>query len=424
MQAEAIDGCRGMKKSESPDTPPVNLRRYVAKQLGKRSVEVSDKWLAYLMDMIDEPTRDIFPTETYLDHIPLLIEEIATVLGRSDEELTLANSLIESKATELGQLRHEQKATVNQLLREYDILSKILEELIIEESKNYCGEWESRDGILLMASVSRIVRSILQSTVDSFVENYMQTIEEQTEKLVAFNTFVSHELKTPLQAASLNLELLLEGKDTSDEDVLDLIRVQGSTQQAISMLSNIENLIKDSDAPQLDSPIKQYVDLAALIRDVEMQIQEALGSRDVEMIIQPDMGKLFAETAKLKLIFTNLLTNAVKYSDPAKDSRRVEVRSAQPDDADMLEITIEDNGLGIDSEMMDEVLKMRVRAHENLDDENDVSGHGLGLYLVSEAISDLGGELELESEPGQGTVIRLLLPENKRSADYSAMPRL
>ena len=159
-----------MKKLESP----VTLRQYVAKQLGKRSIEVSDKWLAYLMDMIDEPSRDIFPTETYLDHIPLLIEEIATVLGRSDEELTLANSLIESKASELGQLRHEQKATVNQLLREYDILSKIIEELIIDESENFSGDWELREGILLMASVSRIVRSILQSTVDSFVENYMR----------------------------------------------------------------------------------------------------------------------------------------------------------------------------------------------------------------------------------------------------------
>ena len=409
-----------MKKSDTL----VSLRQHVAKQLGKRSVEVSDRWLAYLIDMVDEETRDIFPTETYLDHIPLLIEEIAVVLGRSDEELTLANSLIDSKATELGQLRHQQKATVNQLLREYDILSKILEELIIEESTSFSGEWESRDGILLMASVSRIVRSILQSTVDSFVENYMRTIEEQTEKFVAFNTFVSHELKTPLQAASLNLELLLEGKDTGDEDVLDLIRVQSSTQQAISMLSNIENLIKDPDAQQLDSPIKQDVDLSALIRDVKMQMQEALGSRDVDMIIQPDMGKLFAETAKLKLIFTNLLTNAVKYSDPAKDNRQVELYSKRIDDSSMLEITIVDNGLGIDSKMMDEVLKMRVRAHENLDDENDVSGHGLGLYLVSEAVSDLGGELELESEPGRGTVIRLLFPEVKRVADNSRMPQM
>ncbi len=391
---------------QQSDSEPA-FRQYLAEQLGKRSVEVSDRWLARLEDVVDEETRDIFPTETYLDHIPSLIEEVALVLQRSDEELALANSLIDRKATQLGQLRHQQKATVNQLLREYDILSKILEEFITEEAANYPGSWRQADGILLMASVSRVVRSILQATVDSFVENYMHTIKEQTEKLMAFNTFVSHELKTPLQGASLNMEMLLENKDPTDEHVMDLVRVQSSIQQAISMLLNIENLIKNTDTDLLDSPVQQEIDVSALIRDIELQLRETLSNREVDIQIQPDIGRLTAETAKLKLVFTNLITNAVKYSDPAKEQCRVEIKRQPSKETDSLTITIEDNGLGIDPGMMDEVFKMRVRAHETFDKQHDVSGYGLGLYLVSEAMRDLGGEINLDSEVDKGTVVTL-----------------
>ena len=387
-----------------------SLRKYVSRQLGRRGVEVADRWLARLQDVVDEKSRDIFPTEAYLDHIPQLIEEVASVMGRSDDEQALANSLIDRKAAELGRLRHNQQATVNQLLREYDLLSKILEEIIIEELNSYTGEQNLIDGILVMASVSRIVRSILQATVDSFVERYMHTIEQQTEKLMAFNTIVSHELKTPLQAASLNLELLLEGMDITHDYANELLRIKGSTQQAIDMLSNVENLIERTDIKTNDSPTRQEVDISAMLREIELQLREALDSREVEISIQPDIGKLQAETAKLNLIFTNLLTNAVKYSDPAKDTRTVDVRGAVSEDSSTLKIIIEDNGLGIDSKMVDEVLKMRVRAHESLDKENEVSGHGLGLYLVSEALDDLGGDISLESEVGKGTVVHLDLP--------------
>ena len=387
-----------------------SLKQFVAKQLAQRGTEVADRWLSQLKDVVDAESRDIFPTDTYLNHIPQLIEEVARVLGGSMDELALSNSLIRRKAMQLGHIRHQQRATVNQLLREYDLLSKILEQIVIEESDNFKGEQTHADGILLMASVSRIVRAILQATVDSFVEKYMNTIDKQTEKLLAFNAFVSHELKTPLQAASLDLELLLEDLDITDDSVTDLTRIQASTQQAISMLLNVESLIRRSDIESLASPIRQEVELSAMLRDIEKQLAEALDNREVEISIEPDLGTLYTETAKLELVFTNLLTNAVKYSDSAKRYRRVDVKRVAVDDPHMLRIDIEDNGLGIKSEMLQEVLKMRVRAHENLDTENEISGHGLGLYLVSEAMKDIGGEMSLDSEHGQGTVVHLSFP--------------
>ena len=86
----------------------------------------------------------------------------------------------------------------------------------------------------------------MQGTVDSFVERYMTTIQEQTEKIVSFNEFLSHELKSPLQAAQLNMELLMETKDVNASDARELLLIQTSIQQASSLLQNIENLIQNS----------------------------------------------------------------------------------------------------------------------------------------------------------------------------------
>jgi len=345
----------------------LKFRSFIAAELKSNSVLIADLWLNRLVDVVNESTRDIFPTEQFLDHVPMLIEEIGTVLEVPDEDLALSNSLLASKADQLGTLRHQQRATVNQLLREYDLLSKVLEHFILDKAKEYEHNIPSESSIELMASVARIVRSILQSTVDSFVEKYMTTIKDQTDKIVSFNAFVSHELKTPLQAALLNMELLMETKDLTTDDVRDLIKVQSSLQQATSLLKNIENLIQNSDTTIDDSPTVQEIDLSALVRDVCKQLVETSDSRNVQLSVDDNLGSVLSETAKVKLVFTNLLSNSVKYSDPDKAERRVWVTGSDKKSKENVYIIVGDNGLGIDEHMQKEVFKLRVRAHQTDD---------------------------------------------------------
>ena len=62
--------------------------------------------------------------------------------------------------------------------------------------------------------------------------------------------------------------------------------------------------------------------------------------------------------------------------------------------------------------MHEEVFKLRVRAHEDSDSTKDIDGHGLGLYLVREAVEKIGGKVEMTSEEGKGTSFTLTLPKN------------
>ncbi len=223
-------------------------RQHMARKLASNSGVVANRWLARLANVTEE---DILPNENCLDLIASLIEEVAVKLGRSDGTLALSGSVICRRAMEFGALRHQQQVTVHHLLNEYDILSQVLEQFIIDETGDYTGEFNHANGLMLMASASGIVRSVVQITINSFVSRYLSTIREQKERLTSFNTLVSHELKTPLQGASLNMELALEGDGLTDTTTDDLLRVQSSIQQAVLMLHNIEDVTTRTNADPL-----------------------------------------------------------------------------------------------------------------------------------------------------------------------------
>jgi signal transduction histidine kinase len=395
--------------TDKPGSANADYRFFISSELREHSIAISDEWLAALQNVVNEDSRDIFPTEQYLDHIPTMIDEIAAIVGSNEEDLGMVNSLIERKAIQLGTLRHQQKASVSQLLREYDLLAEILEQFLLQKTSEYKAGGGLADGIEIMASVARVVRSILQSTVDTFVEKYIATIQEQTEKILAFNEFLSHELKTPLQAALLNTELLIEDRDLTNEDTKALLTIATSVQQASSLLQKIEGLTLNTAMVVEDSPVVQLIDVSALVHDIQSQLEATLDTRDVKMLIEEGMGEVIADMAKLKLIFTNILTNSLKYCDPAKDQRTVSVSVASSDESS-LSIIVRDNGIGIEKSMQEKVFQMRVRAHETNDDRNDVNGYGLGLYLVSEAVRDIGGMVTLESNSGVGTAVTVTIP--------------
>lgn len=392
---------------------PLNTdyRQHVCNELQAASRAIADEWLTRLEPIVQEELRDIFPTEQYLDHIPSMIEEIGALLATPDENVNLLNSTISRKALELGSLRHQQQATVSQLLREYDILANVLEKFVRLTSDKYQGDTSIDDAIALTGAVNKVVRYILQCTVDAFTEKYMATIQEQTDKILSFNKFLGHELRTPLQSALLNTELLIESRDVLDPDTEDLLKIKSAIQSASSLISNIEQLIQSSDPTIIDSPVKQDIDLGGLVADITEQLSGELEARDMTLRCSGELGSVSTETGKLRLIMTNLITNSIKYSDPEKPDRVIEIsRDDRPDQ--LIALSVWDNGLGIPADKIADVQGLRVRAHSELDVDNDVSGQGIGLYLVAEAVRDLEGSVLVEAEEGSYTRVTISLPNS------------
>jgi signal transduction histidine kinase len=152
----------------------------------------------------------------------------------------------------------------------------------------------------------------------------------------------------------------------------------------------------------------QTVDLAAVVSEVARQLREMSEARNVRVRIAPDLGTLTIDVARIELVFINLISNAIKYSDPGKPDRVVDVR--RTDSAvDGFVIEVRDNGIGINPKQVDRIFDRFFRVHESGAPEHGTDGLGLGLAIVKECIDALKGSISVESVLGEGTTIRLSL---------------
>lgn len=386
-------------------------RRYVAKQMINSREAIAQRWLESLKTIVHEDTNNIFPTDQYLDHVPAMLGEIATIFQDDDTELALCNSLITQKALELGSLRHEQDATVSQLLREYDLLAQHLEDFLLKVTSSYPGKLDAIDMMHASSTIHAIVRRVLQDTVNAFVSSYVETINVQTEKLRHYNNFVGHEIRTPLQTALLNIELMLDAGDQPQNTSEGLDDVQDAINQVISIINNVELLVNPDKSEKVDTPATQRINVVDLVNDIATQFRQSLTDQEIRLEIADDLGEISTDTGKLRLILTNLFSNAVKYSDPDRANSYIRIKRHNMDDH-WVSMVIEDNGIGISSELLPKVTDLNVRAYNSQRQAKAIDGHGIGLYLVGEAVVFLRGEMSIDSIESEGTSVTISLPQH------------
>mgnify|MGYP006202294321 CR=1 FL=1 len=133
-------------------------------------------------------------------------------------------------------------------------------------------------------------------------------------------------------------------------------------------------------------------------------------ARGVDILVDEPLPTLLIDTARLELILMNLVSNAVKYSDPAKRRRVVSVESASCTEQGFTCIAVRDNGLGIPAEQRRAIFGRFIRAHAERDSELGVRGSGLGLAIAAECAEAVGGAIRVESEPGEGTTFFVDIP--------------
>jgi signal transduction histidine kinase len=112
----------------------------------------------------------------------------------------------------------------------------------------------------------------------------------------------------------------------------------------------------------------------------------------------------------------NLVSNAIKYSDPAKSIRSVAIECHQPSEPAFVAIAVRDNGIGIPQESLAGVFSRFVRAHSDRDGELGVSGSGLGLAIVGECVEAIGGRIGIDSREGEGTTVVVTVPRDPARA--------
>jgi signal transduction histidine kinase len=189
------------------------------------------------------------------------------------------------------------------------------------------------------------------------------------------------------------------------ERSLDMM--ERNVERIIAITQQLERIARVGT--DVDDPSTQQINVSAMAAEVSRQLREMAAARGVEVEIAPDLPSITADAARLELVFVNLISNGIKYSDPAKPRRFIAVAAAPAKDG-WCAFTVGDNGLGMPADRVQGVFTPFVRAHAERDEELAVEGMGLGLSIVRECLDAMGGSISIESAEGQGTTFMVTLP--------------
>jgi signal transduction histidine kinase len=379
---------------------------YIADRMAREHEMLATRWLERLEARLPVEANEVFPSAALLDHIPGLIVEIAQYLREPAREEFAANASVVEKARELGELRYEQRASVHQLLREYRILGGILSSFVRAEAERVGPGVNAVEAVGLLTLIYHAVSVLQQTTVDTFIGKYTDTIAAQTRRLEGFNRMVSHELRQPLTALQFATRLAQSDDAQPAQRARHLAVIDRNVGRLMVLTDQLARLsrLKRED----DTTTTQYVEVGLIVREVARQLREMADARGVEIRVMPPFPELTVEVAAMELALVNLVANAVKYSDPAKDVRFVEISAEHREGA--CTVKVRDNGIGIPADQMDRVFDRAFRAHASRDSELGIDGFGLGLSIVVDCVSTLGGRVTAESTEGQGTTFCIILP--------------
>ena len=216
-----------------------------------------------------------------------------------------------------------------------------------------------------------------------------------------FTANVSHELKTPLHAISGYAELIKTGL-VQPQDVEGFAgHIYTEAQRLIRLVEDILKLSRLDENPVPDR--LEPVDLYVLSRECMQNLESTAQKNRVTMTLTGVSTPLTGNRQQLQGIVSNLCSNAIKYNRPG-GTVAVEIQRAPG----KVILTVADNGIGIAPEHQERIFERFYRVDKS--HSKAVGGTGLGLSIVKHAVMNHNAKIELESQEGAGTTIRVIFP--------------
>lgn len=211
---------------------------------------------------------------------------------------------------------------------------------------------------------------------------------------------ISHDIRSPL---------------TSILGLVNIIKLEPLAGEAARYIDLMENRVKKLDRftqAMLDfsrttraAVAAEAVDVAALLTQCRQELEYLPHSDRLQVSVQVTGETLYSDPLRLKIIFANLLANAIKYQCPDQPSPLLDVRVA----VSKCQATMvwQDNGMGIAGQYLPRIFEMFFRATDKAE------GSGLGMYIVKQTVDKLEGTIGLDSTLGRGTRIELQMPNRR-----------
>lgn len=391
----------------------------VGKDIGKALLAKTDaiveSWIDSIREDIDIESAKGLAHKSVRNSIPLVIEALASLLSQSLEN---SPQKLDEKGFKHGSVRAEQGYDVAEIVKEYGLLREVILTVLEPELLTYSVKQ-------VLDSVKRInflIDRVIALSLESFVQARLKELEQLQGQLLLTNqeltrlvaaqkedlSHLAHELKSPLSSIMGFSSLLLQRQQKIEQE--DITLNLKLTEKVIKNGKQLLRLINDTlEISRYESgKIKlnlESADVRSLITVVKEALEPSAKQKNLEIVINCDRAPDLVQTDPLRLqqIVTNLISNAIRYSESGKITINCETKNDR-----QWYIAIADTGVGISPEAQKQIFEPYFRVASK--DGYSLNSTGLGLAIVDKLVKLLQGRIDLISELDKGSSFTVTFP--------------
>ena len=343
------------------------------------------------------------------DRLPDLLRAMGRSLASSSNSVPAAHTML---ALEHGEQRWQIGWQLAEVIRDYQILRLVVLDFLDD----------SLDKPLLTREVMAIGLALdeaISASVLAFVGYQQNQLRDANRRLTDFLPVLGHELRNPLAAITASMEIvgMCKVRDSVLTEAHEIIvRQVDQMTRLLNDLSDVSRIMRDDLDLQLAT-----VDIREVVRQSVESLHPLLVERQhsVNVSLPEEPLWVWADAARLKQVFSNLLHNAAKYTE-----RRGQISIEAEKCGSRVVVRVRDNGVGIESNLLPHIFNMFARGPEHKH-----QGLGIGLALVRALVEMQQGTVTVRSPgPGQGSEFTVELPLTDRDPqvppEQSAKPTI
>lgn len=239
--------------------------------------------------------------------------------------------------------------------------------------------------------------------VHAALQAYAEKLKRSNQELEQFAMVASHDLQEPLRKVIFfGMELQSYAQDLSEEAKDYLNRMQSAVERMQVMIAGLLEL---SRVNTRGGNFTQ-VNLTSVVKEVIFDLEASIQSSGGQVILDP-LPSAEVDEIQIRRLFQNLIGNALKFHKPdVSPIVRITDRTEPSTSRDSITIAVEDNGIGLEEQYTERIFQPFQRLHG----KSEYEGTGLGLAISQKITERHRGNLEVHSQPGQGSVFSVTLP--------------
>lgn len=223
-------------------------------------------------------------------------------------------------------------------------------------------------------------------------------LQKAYDELDKFVYSASHDLRAPLMSILGIVQLAMMEKDVKSQNQY-LMLIDSCVRKLDTFILNIIDYYKNSRT-EINFV---NIDFRQLVHDTYESLKYYPNTSNIDFDFKIEQsGPFISDIIKIRIVLNNLFTNAIKYQRTENPDKKVRIHVVAQ--AEKATITVEDNGIGIRKEQLEDIFKMFYRGTIHN------TGSGIGLYIVHEAIQKLHGQIDVQSSEGNGTTFIIQIP--------------